>query len=420
MKTIANGQLVGIIALACAVFPVMAVGAHAGTSLSEQSVLMEEQGIELNVKSSPADIADHEKSPGDGLILEAGVLLIPNSTDDNVGMYDPSNGAYLGLFIMGHDGFSTPICAITGPDSNIYVSDQLADAVFVFDTTGAYISTYCDAGDGLNNIRGIAFRGDHLLVTSGDGYVGEFDGPHSRLPDFINDGSDPFDIFFLEDGRALVSDIQEANNNIRLYDADGNLLRVLISVGFPEQIQADFEEPGGFLNSSFGTHVTDFDLDGNIHETTPWDGGRGVYRLENGNLLVTNTNGVFEIEPGSGNIIEQKNNGSARYIEMFVYDEEVGIEDNGQRLPNRHSFSANYPNPFNSSTTITFTLLAPCRVTVDIYDVLGNRAERLLDSEKDAGDYSLTWSADRVPSGIYFYKIKAENLVESRKMTLLK
>jgi len=243
-------------------------------------------------------------------------LLIPDSTADTVGMFDPHDGAYLGDLINGAGMFSTPINAALAPDGYIYVSDQVADSVFRFNMDGSFFDVYADGTDGLNNIRGIDFRGGHVFVTSGDDYVAEFDGPHNRIGDFIADGSDPFDILFLDDGRSLLADIQGTADNVRLYDVDGTLLHEIFSVSFPEQIQFDGLSPGVFLNASFSDNVvTDFDLDGTIYEQTPWSGGRGVYRLGNGNLLVTNGNGVFEIEPGTGNIIEQKYAGSSRFIE---------------------------------------------------------------------------------------------------------
>jgi hypothetical protein len=245
------------------------------------------------------------------------VLLIPNSTSGSRGVYvyDPFDGTYLGTFVLDEVLFTTPICAIPGPDGNIYVSDQVEDAVHVFDRQGNFVQTYADAGDGLDNIRGIAFRDDHLFVTSGDAYLAEFDGPHSRLPDFVS-GVDCFDVLFLENGSALVADIG-GTDNVRLYDAAGNFVRTVFNVNFPEQINTDPEGTGTHLNASFSANIiTDFDTLGGIEATTPWSSGRGIYRLGNGNYLATNGNGVFEIDPVSGAVIEEQNTGSGRFIEL--------------------------------------------------------------------------------------------------------
>jgi hypothetical protein len=283
---------------------------------------MEEQGLEIGAEPSIGSSGNNGTIPAPDSIPPDGVLLIPESTNDVVGMYDPFDGTYLGNLINGSGLFSTPINAIQGPDGYIYVSDQVEDAVFVYDTLGAYQYTYADGSDGLDNIRGIDFRGDHLFVTSGSDFVAEFDGPHSRLPDFIPSGMDPFDIQFLDDGRALVCDI--GGDNIRLYNADGSFSGEIFSVDFPEQVIYDDQLPGDFLSNSFtsGNRIDDFDLNGTIYQTIAWDYGRGVYRLGNGNILATSSHsshsGVYELDAATGAIIEQQNSGSGfRFIELY-------------------------------------------------------------------------------------------------------
>ncbi len=247
-------------------------------------------------------------------------LAIPDSTSDTVGMYDPFDGTYLGVVIDGSSLFSTPINAVLGPDNLIYVSDQVKDSVFRFDMAGTFVDVFADATDGLNNIRGIDFYDGKLFVTSGDDYVATFDGPHNRVADFINDGTDPFDILFLDDGSALLSDIQGTTDNVRLYNPDGTLNTVLFEVSFPEQVQIDTSLPGAFLSIAFsGDQVTDFDLDGTISNSWFFNSGRGVYRLGNGNLLLTAGDGVWEMDPATGTLLENENPGaSGRFIEYIV------------------------------------------------------------------------------------------------------
>lgn len=248
--------------------------------------------------------------------LAQGYLLIPESSNDTIGKYDAFDGTYLGVFAT--HGSGTPINAVLGPDNLIYVSDQIGDSVTRYDLDGNFRDVFADADDGLNNVRGIDFRGDHLFVTSGDDYVAEFDADGNRLDDFINDGSDPFDIHFLPDGRALLADIAGSTDNVRLYNADGTLAEELFSVNFPEQVQSDSLLPGAYLNASFSADlITDFDLDGTIVSQFEWNGGRGIYRLGNGNLLATAGDGVFELDKTTGDIVEVENEGvSARFIEF--------------------------------------------------------------------------------------------------------
>jgi outer membrane protein assembly factor BamB len=280
---------------------------------------MEEQGLDFGLEQTTANSGNNGSVPTIDSIPPDGVLLIPESTGDVVGMYDPFDGTYLGDLINGVGLFSTPIDAIQGPDGNIYVSDQVSDAVFVYDTLGAYIMTYADASDGLDNIRGIAFRNDTLFITTIHPYVAAFAGPHNRIPDFIT-GPGAFDIHFLDDGRSLLTS-HATPNGVWLYDINGNLISTVLAVSFPEQVQFDDVIPGEFLNAAFtGDVIYDFDLDGTIQQTTPMDLSRGCYRLGNGNILATSGSGVFEIEPGTGNIIQQENTGQARFIELYKPD----------------------------------------------------------------------------------------------------
>jgi hypothetical protein len=298
------------------------------------------------------------------------VLLIPESGEDVVGMYDPYDGTYLGDLIIEDTllfDFSTPINAVPGPDNNIYVSDQLEDAVYVFDTSGAYLYTYADASDGLNNIRGIDFRNGHLFVTSGDDYVREFSAPHTVVRDFIADGSDPFDILFLEDGRSLLCDIQGTTDNVRLYDTSGTFLYQLFPVNFPEQVQFDDVLPGAFLTAAFSANtITDFELDGTIIATIPFAGNpRGVYRLGNGNLLGTNGAGIHELDPVTGAIIQTENTGSGRFIELYTapaaqtyfWDFEDG--EQGWTHTNGGTFPAAWDVVSSSYVVSTYTIAPP-------------------------------------------------------------
>jgi len=80
----------------------------------------------------------------------------------------------------------------------------------------------------------------------------------------------------------------------------------------------------------------------------------------------------------------------------------------------------NYPNPFNARTTITFTLPHEERVTLSIYNLLGQRVADLLDGKMGAGVQKIVWQADQVPSGLYFCILKAGAFSQTQRMLLLK
>ena len=80
----------------------------------------------------------------------------------------------------------------------------------------------------------------------------------------------------------------------------------------------------------------------------------------------------------------------------------------------------NYPNPFNPTTTIRFSVPTSEFVTLKVYDVLGNEVALLVNEQKSAGSYEVEFSASGLSSGIYFYKIQSGSFVETKKMLLLK
>ena len=89
-------------------------------------------------------------------------------------------------------------------------------------------------------------------------------------------------------------------------------------------------------------------------------------------------------------------------------------------LPTKFSLEQNFPNPFNPSTKIKYSIPQSSYVAVKVYDVLGNEIETLVNEEKPAGTYEVTWFAENLPSGVYFYKMTGGNYSETKKMLLLK
>jgi hypothetical protein len=87
----------------------------------------------------------------------------------------------------------------------------------------------------------------------------------------------------------------------------------------------------------------------------------------------------------------------------------------------------NYPNPFNSSTTIRYRLEtiryrleSPGFVIIDIFDLLGRKIKTLVNGSQTPGDYRVAWNAEDNPSGVYFYRLQAGEVVETKRMVLLK
>jgi hypothetical protein len=100
-----------------------------------------------------------------------------------------------------------------------------------------------------------------------------------------------------------------------------------------------------------------------------------------------------------------------------VYSKVIEVEIN---LPASFQLEQNYPNPFNPVTLIKYQLPIKSSVTLKIYDILGKEAEILVNEEKDAGYYQISFNASKFSSGIYFYTLQTENYFTTKKMILLK
>jgi hypothetical protein len=106
---------------------------------------------------------------------------------------------------------------------------------------------------------------------------------------------------------------------------------------------------------------------------------------------------------------------------QVVYDLITEVPDNiHPDKPITFQLLQNYPNPFNPTTTIKYQIPELSFVTLKVYDVLGNEIKTLVNEEKPAGSYEIGFDGTGLPSGVYFYRLQAENFVETKKMVSMK
>jgi photosystem II stability/assembly factor-like uncharacterized protein len=113
---------------------------------------------------------------------------------------------------------------------------------------------------------------------------------------------------------------------------------------------------------------------------------------------------------GNNGAIYHTTNGGVTFVE----------EEQIDNAPSEFLLSQNYPNPFNPTTKIKYSVPQSSNVIIKVYDLLGNEIETLVNEEKAAGTYELTWNAVNLPSGVYFYQLCAGSFIETKKMLLLK
>ncbi len=89
-------------------------------------------------------------------------------------------------------------------------------------------------------------------------------------------------------------------------------------------------------------------------------------------------------------------------------------------VPGEFVLEQNYPNPFNPSTEVRYQTSEVSHVLLTVYDVLGREVATLVNEVKPAGRYSVTFNADGISSGVYYYKMRSGNFAETKKMLLLR
>jgi photosystem II stability/assembly factor-like uncharacterized protein len=187
-------------------------------------------------------------------------------------------------------------------------------------------------------------------------------------------------------------------------------------------LQAYSEEPEKELSNLFF-----------INEKTGWAiGEKGLIKLTR-----DGGNNWFEIEAPTCNWLNDiyfidENNGWIIGENAVVLKTSNGgltfVESTASNLViNNYLLQQNYPNPFNPTTKISYQIPASLNpsqggtlVTLKVYDILGKEVATLVNQEKTAGTYEVNFSAGGLPSGVYIYKMKAGDFVETKKMILLK
>jgi hypothetical protein len=282
--------------------------------------------------------------------------------------------------------FDDPDLGWAGDD--LFGCDSIADEAFAYnasDTDDVYGSP--PPAFGLKLLRG------PLVPSSGDTAI--FDG--GKIPDYRNLPMTSF-----------VSYVNgtDPENPQEVY----NLLQGLQKNGSPLPNGTRYSFPGDPV-----TGVGDLDpVGGNKH----WVMGMGPFDFHPGDSQYV----MIKMGIGQGYV---RSIGNLRYVLRYPNFYPTDVTEPGQELPDDFSLSQNYPNPFNPTTVIRFSLPTRENVSLEIFNVLGQEVKSLVDGELPRGEHITTWdgtdrSGNRQPSGVYFYRLKAGNYIQSRKMVLVK
>jgi hypothetical protein len=106
----------------------------------------------------------------------------------------------------------------------------------------------------------------------------------------------------------------------------------------------------------------------------------------------------------------------------FACDEEAASTQmaNVATAPEEFTLGQNYPNPFNPTTMISYAVPADAKVSLRVYNTLGEQIATLVDEVVPAGQHQASWNASGLPSGLYFYRLESAGVTMTKRMTLVK
>jgi photosystem II stability/assembly factor-like uncharacterized protein len=200
----------------------------------------------------------------------------------------------------------------------------------------------------------------------------------------------------------------------------------------------------GFVVGRFGIllKTTDFGRTWN-KSTVDITEGKGITFVDSSNVLICGTNGdILKSADGGNSWTKLSTHIRTTLSRIYFRDEQTGwvigpnglimrtvngggpdisgINNDKNDLPNTFFLSQNYPNPYNPTTKINYSIASGTHVSIRIYDILGKVVSTLVNEHKEPGNYKVYFNGSGMPSGIYFYRIEAGDFSETRKMILLK
>ncbi len=164
---------------------------------------------------------------------------------------------------------------------------------------------------------------------------------------------------------------------------------------------------------------------GFINDNTGWLGGWGTD--ENGPTYKTTDGGEsWMLDAWSRNfnrfrfINDSVSYAVGKTVYKYSYDSTVSINIVSSEIPSEYELLQNYPNPFNPVTKIRFSIPETALIKLSIFDVSGKELSVIAFGNFSPGTYELPWDASMYPSGVYFYKLKAWDFSETKRMVLVK
>jgi hypothetical protein len=339
-----------------------------------------------------------------------------------------SNLDYAGIFV---DVVFEFLDQLTYKD-NTFVdeNDQLIPQDDISYTNGSFFIKLYEGLIGDINLNGIAFEISDLIYFNNhfiDPNNYPLDGEKLQNSDINQDGRPGTLgdlVYFI---RIVTGDADPPG---KMQSADNGLAANVKVRSYPNRISIHSD-----WDQEIGAAVFTFACEGekpDIYQTERTTGLKQSSSYQDGILrvLICDPSGMA-IRAGDGPLLELGVSDpeavqlqSAELADIHGMDISTKISS-AATVPEKFALGQNYPNPFNPTTTISLALPVESRVSLKIYNIMGQVVRTLLDEVMPAGYHEITWNGtdqngNQVSSGVYFYKLQSDNFSETKKMIMLK
>jgi len=160
------------------------------------------------------------------------------------------------------------------------------------------------------------------------------------------------------------------------------------------------------------------DTQRNFHHVITNSNGDSIITIEEKNLSLNTADYYDSYYRIYVEAFDQSGNSTIDSMDVYFNNGISSVND--LVTPNKFALHQNYPNPFNPVTDIKYVIGSNQFVQLKVYDVLGRLAATLVNEFKPAGIYEIKWNAEGSSSGVYFYQLKTDEFIETRKMIYLR
>lgn len=324
-------------------------------------------------------------------------------------------------WVPSSEGIYSITCTASAPgDGNTGNNSVTTTGVYIFPVSAVFFTGFNDSTQFFNGAT------SNLVVPSGWLTINN-DGGGTSGPWFVHN---PAVFPEFEGGRAVAANFQGANSpNIGLIDdwlvlpaqTRGDQTTVDSLIFYTRRTTSNFLDSLKIMVSpTGGTSVSDFNEVAYFRVPDDWT--RLAFRVSDG--VATGAN--YRIALRYFVVLGGPNGANSDYMAvdaLSVATYATSSAGNVQNsIPKSFALAQNYPNPFNPTTLIQYDVAKSGRVTIEVFNVLGQKVQTLVNENKAAGRYSVPFNATHLSSGTYFYRMTAGNgeFMQTMKMMLVK